>query len=256
MKGLSLVAAGLALVHTLGAAEGKSIRALLITGGCCHEYDKQKLILSEGISQRANVTWKIVQEGGTSTSHKISLYEQPNWASGFDVIVHNECFSDVKEPEWVERVVRPHREGVPAVVIHCAMHCYRAPTNEWFKFLGVTSHRHGSHFAFGVKNAKPEHPIMKGFPATWQTPKEELYNIAEVWPAATPLGLAYSHETKIDETCVWINTYGKGRVFGTTVGHYANTMEQPEYLDLVTRGLLWACGQLGDDGKPKPGGTK
>ena len=29
--------------------------------------------------------------------------------------------------------------------------------------------------------------------------------------------------------------------------------EQPVYLDLVTRGLLWACGKLGEDGKPLPG---
>jgi hypothetical protein len=30
-------------------------------------------------------------------------------------------------------------------------------------------------------------------------------------------------------------------------------MQDPLYLDLVTRGLLWACGKLGDDGKPHPG---
>jgi type 1 glutamine amidotransferase len=167
------------------------------------------------------------------------------------VVVHNECFSDVKEDDWVERIVQPHRNGVPAVVIHCAMHCYRAPTNEWFKFVGVTSHRHGSHFPIVVKNVKPEHPIMKNFPGEWPTPKEELYNVVKVWPDSTPLGHAWSHETKTDEVCVWINQYGKGRVFGTTLAHYNQTMEQPVYLDLVTRGLLWACGRLDADGKAK-----
>ena len=32
-----------------------------------------------------------------------------------------------------------------------------------------------------------------------------------------------------------------------------STMERPEYLDLVARGLLWACGKLNADGKPAPG---
>ena len=157
------------------------------------------------------------------------------------MIVHNECFSDEKDAAWLERIVKPHREGVPAVVIHCAMHCYRAPGDEWFKFVGVTSHRHGSHFAHEVKNLQPEHPIMKGFPASWMTPKEELYNIAKVWPTATPLGASHSDETKVDETDIWINTYGKGRVFGTTIGHYNHTMSDPLYLDTVTRGCRRAA---------------
>src|SRR5262245_40955057 len=162
---MKLKAFVVALLLAVTWAQGaQPIRALLVTGGCCHEYDKQKDILSEGISARANVTWRVVQEGGNSTKHKVSIYEKPNWADGFDIVVHNECFADVKEDEWVERIVKPHREGIPAVVIHCAMHCYRAPTNEWFKFLGVTSHRHGSHFPFEIKNLQPEHPIMKGFP--------------------------------------------------------------------------------------------
>jgi hypothetical protein len=30
-------------------------------------------------------------------------------------------------------------------------------------------------------------------------------------------------------------------------------MQRPEYLDLVTRGLLWACDKLDQNGKPKEG---
>src|SRR5687768_8590724 len=37
------------------AAETKPLRALLITGGCCHDYAKQKDILKKGIEERANV---------------------------------------------------------------------------------------------------------------------------------------------------------------------------------------------------------
>jgi type 1 glutamine amidotransferase len=255
MKNLLLAfTAFLVTALSISAADSpKALRALLITGGCCHDYGNQKKILSEGISGRANVEWTVVQDPSTGTKGRPEAYQKENWAQGFDVVVHNECFSDEKDLDWLERIVKPHREGVPAVVIHCAMHCYRAPTNEWFKFVGVTSHRHGSHFAYLMKNVKPEHPIMQGFPATWQTPREELYNIASVGEKTIPLATGYSHETKTDEVNVWVNTYGKGRVFGTTIGHYNHTMEKPEFLDLITRGLLWSCGKLGPDGKPLPG---
>jgi type 1 glutamine amidotransferase len=245
-----LVGASLPTTH---AAETKPLRALLITGGCCHDYPRQKEILPQGISARANVEWTIVHDPRTGTTGKIDIYAKDDWAKGYDVVVHNECFADEKEPAWLERILAPHRAGMPALVIHCAMHCYRAPNEEWFKFCGVTSHRHGSHFAYPMKLAKADHPIVLGMPATWQTPVEDLYNIVKVWPDATPLASGYSHETKKDEVNVWINTYGKGRVFGTTLGHYNKTMEEAWFLDLTARGLLWACGKLGDDGKPLPG---
>lgn len=231
----------------------KPLRALLITGGCCHDYTAQKSILAEGVSARANVVWTIVQDPRTGVTGKIELYQQPGWAEGFDVVVHNECFSDEKEMEWLERILKPHRDGVPAVVIHCAMHCYRAPTNDWFQFCGVRSHRHGSHFAYPTKNERPDHPIMKGFPAVWNTPMEELYHIAEVFPGTTVLASGYSHETKKDEPNLWIGNYGKARVFGTTLGHYNHTMSEPVFLDCLTRGLLWSCGKLGKNGEPLPG---
>ena len=245
-----------AFISSSAAADGavaKPIRALLISGGCCHDYPNQDQILPKGISARANVEWTVVRDSSTGTSAKVAVYSKDDWAKNFDVVIHNECFADEKDVEWLERILKPHREGVPGVVIHCAMHCYRAPSDEWFKFCGVTSRRHGSHFDYPMKVQNAEHPIMKGLAASWQTPKEELYIIEKVWPTATTLTTGYSPETKHDEPHVWVNTYGKARVFGTTVGHYNQTMEQNWYLDIAARGLLWACGKLGDDGKPLPG---
>jgi type 1 glutamine amidotransferase len=235
------------------SANTKPLRALLITGGCCHDYDKQKQILTEGISARANVTWDVVHEGGNSTRHKVSVYENPEWAKGYDVVVHNECFADVRDEAFVENILRPHREGVPAVVIHCAMHSYRIKSDEWFKFVGVTSHRHEGHRPFDVKNLQPEHPVMKDFPASWRTPKGELYEIAALGANTTPLAQAYGQDTKKDHVCVWTSTYGQGRVFGTTIGHHNETMEAEVYLDLAARGLLWAANKLSPEGKPLAG---
>ena len=47
-----------ALVYSIRAEEGP-IKALLVAGGCCHDYKTQKTIITEGISARANVQWVI-----------------------------------------------------------------------------------------------------------------------------------------------------------------------------------------------------
>ncbi len=216
------------------------VRALLITGGCCHDYDRQKLIIPKGVSARADVVWTVVQQGGTVTDSKIPLYEDPNWADGFDVIVHNECFADVKDQAWVERILKPHREGKPAVLIHCAMHCYRTGNDSWFEFCGVQSPGHGPHYAYTVTNQSPNHPIMKDFGPQWSVPKGELYDTIKLFPTATPLATAPRQSDNQPQTCIWTNNYHGTRVFATTIGHYNETMAQPQYLDFLTRGILWA----------------
>lgn len=228
------------------------LRALLITGGCCHDYEEQKKIITEGVSVRANVVWTIVHEA-TNRSHVVSIYTNANWARGFDVVVHNECFGEVTNATLIERIVSAHTDGVPAVMLHCSMHSYRnAATDEWRKLLGVSSYKHGAQHAFEITNSKPDHAAMKGFPEKWQNFPDELYQIVKVWPDTVPLGKGVSAK-EAEQVCIWVNTYGKARVFGTTLGHRNQTMASEVYLDLITRGLLWACDKLDDSGKPRPG---
>lgn len=239
-------------IASLTAAE--PIKALMITGGCCHDYPNQKRILSHGISARANVKWTIIHEGGTTRDHQVSIYHQKDWAKGYDVVLHNECFGGVTDAAFVNRIAQAHKEGTPAVVIHCSMHSYRgAKTDEWRKVLGVKSMRHQQKDSVDVVTLKPDHPVMKEFPKPWKTPNGELYEILEQYEGCTPLAQAFGTRTKQDHVCVWLNEYGKGRTFGTTLGHHNETMDNDAYLGLVTRGLLWACGKLGEDGKPSPG---
>ena len=51
------------------ARAAEPIHALLITGGCCHDYGAQLKILTEGISARANVIWDIHYEGQFGWRH-------------------------------------------------------------------------------------------------------------------------------------------------------------------------------------------
>jgi uncharacterized protein len=242
----------LVAASSLRAAE--PIHALLIAGGCCHDYEAQKKILTDGISARANVTWDIVCEG-TNRNHRMSIYEKADWAKGYDVVVHDECFGDVTNVDFIEHIAQAHFEGLPAVVIHCSIHSYRhSTTDEWRKLLGVSSFYHDPARPFVVLTLHPEHPIMQGFPALWQDPApDELYRMAKLWPNCVPLAKTIAVTNTPDTTCIWVNTYGTARVFGTTLGHANTTVQNSTYLDLVTRGLLWACGKLEENGQPKAG---
>jgi type 1 glutamine amidotransferase len=243
---LSLALATLAASFTGSAAETKPIRALLVTGGCCHDYAFQSKALIAATEKLGPITWTVVNEGGTTKNAKIKLYEDANWSKPYDVVVHNECFADLADVDYTRKITSAHKAGTPAVVIHCAMHTYRTlASDEWREFLGVTSRRHDHQAAYPVTPtaAAKSHPAMRGFPEKWVTPMDELYVIDKVWPKTTALATSVSEKDGQAYPAIWTNDYFGTRVFGTTYGHGNVTWLDPVFLNVVARGLRWAAGR-------------
>jgi type 1 glutamine amidotransferase len=226
--------------------ETESIKVLLITGGCCHDYDFQTKAMQLALKQRGvAAVWTVINEGGKGTSAEIELYNNPQWADGFDVVIHNECFAKTKNPDYIRKITAPHHGGINAVVIHCAMHTYRdAEIDDWRQFLGVTSRRHEHKSKYPVKVVAADHPIMEGFPSDYRSAIDELYVIEKVWPNTKVLATSESEKTGKSHAVFWTNTYGKARVFGTTYGHSKETFEDAVFLEALTKGTLWAAGKL------------
>ena len=253
-------------------AEVKPLRVLLITGGCCHDYANQKEILKKGLEERANVTVDQVHTADGSTRPPLAILGHPDYAKGYDLVIHDECAADLSDPQIVQGVLAPHRDGIPGVNLHCAMHSYRignpndpvtpgTPHGLWFEYLGLQSSGHGPQEPISIAFTDKDSPIVKGM-ADWTTIKEEHYNNVRVFPSAR--ALAHGKQTvkqrdgaakTNDYVVAWVNGFGdkKTRVFSTTIGHNNATVADPRYLDLVTRGVLWAAGHLNDDGTPASG---
>lgn len=247
---LFLLATAFCLPRQAAAAERvKPLKVLLITGGCCHDYAKQKDLLKAGIEARARVEIVQIHSNDTSTKARFEIYEKPDWAKGYDAVIHDECSSDVKDMPYVQNILQAHKDGVPAVNLHCAMHCYRTGTNDWFEFVGIQSTGHGPQQPIAISYVDREHPITQGL-KNWTTINEELYNNVRVLDTAQ--ALARGKQGQSDFVVTWANHYGKTRVFSTTLGHNNETVGDPRYLDLVTRGLLWSCDKLNDDYLKKP----
>ena len=226
----------------------EAIKALVVTGGCCHDYVFQTKAMQLAAAERGvNIEWTVINEGGKGTKAKIGLYEKQNWADGFDVVIHNECFANTAEPEYIRSITDAHKAGANAVVIHCAMHTYRAATiDDWREMLGVTSRRHEHKSRYPVEAVAKDHFIMAGFPADYRTPMDELYVIEKVWPNTKVLATSKSERTGKSHPVIWTNTFGKARVFGTTYGHSNDTFQDKVFLTTLVRGIQWAA-----KGQPK-----
>ncbi|MCM8535966.1 MAG: ThuA domain-containing protein [Lentisphaeraceae bacterium] len=229
----------------------EKLKALLLTGGCCHNYEKQSQLIKGFTAKSAEIEWTVIQVDKTEnkkTTLNLPFYNEMDWATKFDVIVHNECLGKITDKSLIDRVVNSHKSSETGIVfLHCAMHTFRfagEDANPWHELMGLRSLTHEHQSEYLVKNAQPHHPIMQGFPEVWKTPKDELYIIDKEFPGMTPLAYAHSEKSGDKQTCIWVNEIDKTRVFGITFGHKEVTFQDPTFQKVFTRGLLWSAGRL------------
>lgn len=227
--------------------ETTPLRILQLAGGCCHDYENQKVVIAEGLKLRFDCTVDTVHEGD-GREHEMEIFKKENWAADYDVILFNICYGHMKNDALILDVVdQATREEKGIVALHCSAHNFRDTTDgtaAWRAMLGVSSKKHEKKHPVKVANRNADHPIMKDFPETWDIPNEEVYIVFDRAEGIDVLGDTYGPETETTHPVIWTNEYRKARIFGTTLGHFTETMAEEVYLDLVANGALWSAGRL------------
>jgi putative membrane-bound dehydrogenase-like protein len=202
-----------------------------------------------------------------STNPPLPVYDKADWAAGYDIIIHDECAASMNSKETLTRILDAHKR-IPSIQLHCAMHSFRTGEDRWFRRLGLQSNSHGPQEPIAITFVDKEHPIVSGRSrgissqseggknapltplADWTTIKEELYNNVNLFDAH-PLAMGRQTVKNKDGTTkdveyivAWTNEKDGARSFSTTIGHNTETVADARYLDLITRGLLWACDKL------------
>lgn len=109
---------------------------------------------------------------------------------------------------------------------------------------------HGTQHQFVVEARAPDHPILKGLPAKWLHGQDELYDrlrgpAKDVTVLATAFAEPGTKGSGRHEPMLMTISYGKGRVFHTTLGH-ARDANAPAihcvgFITTFQRGTEWAA---------------
>ena len=211
-----------------------TLRVLFVTGGEAHDFKKLAPIVTQGIAKYANVN--------ITTRFGREALKDKTLADGYDAIVYDICYNG-QDPAEYENLLRITRDGKPTVAIHATMHTFK-PLDAWSEMLGMTSAVHDPYQPFTTIKLDDQNPITRDWPANWKTAGDELYNTIKLWASVHALLKVKSPRDGREHIVAWTNTYGKARVFGTTLGHDEKTASDPDYQRLLANGLLWTCGRL------------
>ena len=105
---------------------------------------------------------------------------------------------------------------------------------------------HGKFHAFKIITRNKKHPITKGLPEVWMHNKDELYDRLR-GPAENMevLATAYSAKdqsgTGRNEPIMMAITYGRGKIFHTTLGHANESQQCIGFITYLQRGAEWVA---------------
>lgn len=247
------------------------LRARLVTGQSSQYHDWP--VTSAAITRR-------LEETGRFAVQTVTIDPGSDPFAGCDVVI-----LDYEGQRWPPRVEdgleRYVRDGGGLVIVHAANNAFPSwpafqtlcgvggwggrdesagPKVRWRDDAQVLDHSagvamHPPRQDFTVVTRAPNHPIMRGLPATWLHADDELYSQLR-GPAAGLDVLAtgridasvHPKATGEDEPVLMTIRFGRGRVFHTTLGHVGpadgsrtTAIDCVGFILTLQRGAEWAA---------------
>ncbi len=249
MKKLFLKSATFLFLGHIAFAQSHSdkLNVLIVDGFSNHDW-KQTSLVVKTILEESDLFNVVISTAPSEPEDN----EWKNWRPKFkdyDVVIQNSNNIDnlkIRWPREVEKNLEEYlRSGGGLYILHSANNSF-PKWEEYNLMIGLGWRSEDEGVALQVKENKEiveipvsegkstfhgprndeiiyilkNHPINKNFPKAWKTPDMELYQFAR-GPAKnlTVLSYAKDNDTNINWPVEWVISYGKGRVYNSSMGH-------------------------------------
>ena len=240
-----------ALFGLTATVSAEPIKVLIITGDNvgAHKWKETTEALKTMLADKDHVTVDVTSTPGKDlTDANLAKY---------DVLVLNykETAQGPADSQWSEANMKAflkavHDEGKGLVVYHFSSAAFAKPNNPEFEKAIAGGWRtqgyHGPAHEFPVSKTDAKHPISEGLPAKFNHVTDELYSNSLLTPGSVVLATAYCDASKPrgtgkEEAVIWVNQYGKGRVYNNVLGHDVAAVNDKNVQEWLRHGVEWAA---------------
>lgn len=254
----------------------EKLKVLLLTGRVSFEHDFRKIndMLRTLIESTGRFEVRITEEVRGLTDETLEDYDVLLF--NYDGKIRSDGPTQLFGQSSLDAILRFVHKGKGAVFYHTSVWLGSEWPTEYRKLLGAyCSMAAGSH-----KNPKSdamvqmqdlEHPITRGLAKNWMAVEDDFFGgvcfepECRVQVLATvsddlqdfiaPEGFADQYLPQNPDIekiemlpgingmmpVVWVNSYGQGRTFTTTLGHSDGTIKRVNFLTMLVRALEWAA---------------
>ncbi len=271
LSALALSILGLLVLSSPGLQAAGKLKALIVDGQNNHlVWPKSTIMMKQYLEQtglfevdiaRSRYLWKAEREkdylplAGVGEAELLSEPKaDPDFKPDFtryDVVISNFGWKAADWPEATRKAFEDYMaRGGGFVSVHAANNSW-PDWPEFNKMIGLggwgdRNGKHGPANEFVVTIRDHTHPITRGLPDFWMHTRDECYSTLR-GPAENMTILATACDSPElqaagrHEPMLMALTYGKGRVFHTTLGHDTEAFEGVGFITTFLRGTEWAA---------------
>lgn len=206
------------------------MKALIVYGGWSgHEPDKIAAILADALRRNGLEA---------ELSDSLDSYLDADRLAGLDLVVQHWTMGQLTKAQWagLDRAVRG---GTGIAGLHGGLgDSFRASPDYQFMVGGQWVAHPGGISDYRVHIVDHADPVTAGL-SHFDMHSEQYY--MHVDPSNHVLATTTFECNGCTMPAVWKRTWGKGRVFYSSLGHVAADFDAPEVLTIMERGMCWAA---------------
>jgi len=231
-RNLATSAIAVAIICALGADGfcAEKIKTLMVRNGG-HDFNGFKAVFAEVLDKTGDFDVAVAENFDALKAENLK---------GFDLVFFYGSGGNLADPAQEKGLDEFVKNGGGMAGVH-ATDAHKKSDIYWHLIGGRFTGHGGGKFKIFITDKK--HPItdgMEDFEISDETYRNKYH------PDAKIESLGKMDRGKEQQSMVWVQKIGKGRVFNTTLGHGKAAFDNPHLQRLVVRGLYWAVGQ-----KPK-----